>query len=429
MTASPHVVRNVRRLEWYIRVSAYIVMSAGLFGLFLVVAQAGELSPLLPLGAVLVLVHVVLNIWALHRTISAMHRGEGLGTALRSRTGIGLLISLLVGGVAVVLTLDLSTNLSRSSMGGLSLSLTVAMSIAAAISPLLRWRGLLIADLVAIAINTAVFSLASGANLSTVVGFAVGSSISVIGFVGTIWLSAWMLRVLWELDELRQTAPQLAIAEERLRFSRDLHDTFGRTLSVVAVKSELAAELARRGRSEQAAAEIAEVRRIAEEAGREVRAVVSGYRRPELARELDGAKSVLESAGIRCELRTAGRPPGPISASTLGWVVREAVTNVLRHSDATTCWIDLGSTDGRVTLIITNDGVRPHDPGDRGTGLTGLGERVHAVGGTLSHSQVDQTFAVTVSVPDVTLPALSDTVPTTTPPTPPAPVAPQKVQS
>lgn len=177
---------------------------------------------------------------------------------------------------------------------------------------------------------------------------------------------------------------------------------------------------------ELATAEIAEVRRLAEEAGREVRAVVSGYRRPELARELDGAKSVLESAGIRCELRTAGRPPGPISASTLGWVVREAVTNVLRHSDATTCWIDLGSTYGRVTLIITNDGVRPRDPGDRGTGLTRLGERVHAAGGTLSHSQVDQTFVVTVSVPDVTLPALSDTVPTTTPP---APVAPQKVQS
>ena len=430
MTASPHVVRNVRRLEWYIRVSAYVVMSAGLFGLFLVVAQAGAVSPLLPLGSGLVLVHVAANIWVLHRTITAMHRGEGLRTALRSPTLLGLVISVLAGGVAVAITLDPftldpSSDVAGGSMGGLTLSLTVAMSIVAAISPLLRWRGLLIADLSAVAINTVVFSLASGANTSTVLGFMVGSLISVVFFVGTIWLSAWMLRVLWELDELRQTAPQLAIAEERLRFSRDLHDTFGRTLSVVAVKSELAAELARRGRTDQAATEIAEVRRIAEEAGREVRAVVSGYRRPELARELDGAKSVLESAGIRCELRTAGRPPGPIGASTLGWVVRESVTNVLRHSDATTCWIDLGSTDGRVTLIITNDGVRPDGPGDRGTGLTGLGERVHAAGGTLSHSQVDGHFVVTVSLPDLILPALSDSLPTTAPPL----AAPQKVQS
>src|SRR5690606_36238629 len=99
-------------------------------------------------------------------------------------------------------------------------------------------------------------------------------------------------RVSWDQERRRELDARLAAAEERLRFSRDLHDTFGRTLSTVAVKAELAAELASRGK-DGAVEEMREVRRVAEEALKEMRELVAGIRSPELSVELEGARSLL----------------------------------------------------------------------------------------------------------------------------------------
>ena len=120
-------------------------------------------------------------------------------------------------------------------------------------------------------------------------------------FVLTCRVSAGQLRIMWELDSSRTVHARLTVAEERLRFSRDLHDVLGRNLSLIAVNSELAAQLARRG--DAAAAEnMLEVRRVAHESLREMRAVVSGYRTADLDSELAGAQDVLRSAGVSCRV-------------------------------------------------------------------------------------------------------------------------------
>lgn len=205
-----------------------------------------------------------------------------------------------------------------------------------------------------------------------------------IAFTGVF--SVWLLNAVYELDEARETRTRLAVAEERLRFGRDLHDVMGRNLAVIALKSELAAQLAQRGRPE-AVAQMVEVQRLAQESQREVREVVRGYREADLAAELAGAQGVLAAAGIDCTV--SGRTPAGLPAgvqSALGWVVREAATNVLRHGDARRCVVELQVRQGRVVLTVENDGVTATEngvPGSSGTGLAGLRERLAKIDGTL----------------------------------------------
>lgn len=227
-----------------------------------------------------------------------------------------------------------------------------------------------------------------------------------MGFLGgTFRASAWTLRVLDRVDAARETEKRLAVAEERLRFGRDLHDVLGRNLSVIALKSELAAQLARRG-SAQAVDQLAEVQRIARESQREIREVVRGYREVDLRAELAGARGVLEAADIRCSLAgvNAVAPTLPAEVgSTLGWVVREGVTNVLRHASASRCAIGLArSPDGLAELSLENDGVNEDGArvGTAGSGLAGLRERLSTLGGTLSvESLPGGVFRLTARVP------------------------------
>lgn len=192
---------------------------------------------------------------------------------------------------------------------------------------------------------------------------------------------AWTLAVLWEAERAREVEARLAVAEERLRFGRDLHDVLGRNLSVISLKSELAVQLARRGRPE-AVEQMIEVQRIAQESQREVRDVVRGYREADLVVELAGAQGVLMAAGIDCEVRAeAAKLPAEVQ-SALGWVVREAATNVLRHGDAKRCSVGLRMREGHVVLTVENDGAAASG-GSGGTGLAGLRERLAAVDGTL----------------------------------------------
>lgn len=236
----------------------------------------------------------------------------------------------------------------------------------------------------------------------------------------TSMFSAWLLNSVFELDEARETRARLAVAEERLRFGRDLHDVIGRNLAVMALKSELAVQLARRERPE-AVEQMIEVQRIAQESQREIRDVVRGYREADLEAELAGARGVLAAAGIDCEV--TGRPAGlpPRVQSALGWVVREATTNVLRHGDATWCAVTVRTVEGRVVLTVENDGAGRGsgagggDGGDPpaggadgtvraplsgGSGLAGLRERLAAVGGRLEAGRVGgDRFRLTAEVP------------------------------
>jgi two-component system sensor histidine kinase DesK len=261
-----------------------------------------------------------------------------------------------------------------------------------ALAPLLRTRALLAVVLVGAAAASGISASiggGAGAHGQALAGpfllyaFFIGAFAVLIGRV-----SPGQLRIMWELDRSRTAHARLSVAEERLRFARDLHDVLGRNLSLIAVQSELAAELARRGDLD-AAGQMLEVRQVAHESLREMRAVVSGYRTADLGAELAGAQEVLRSAGMSCRVigDAAGLPPDVQAA--LGWVVREGTTNIIRHSDATACTIELHILDSpgaprAVTLSMDNDRVHTLDAGSGGSGLVGLGERLAGLGGSIT---------------------------------------------
>ncbi|MCG7524880.1 histidine kinase [Streptomyces sp. OfavH-34-F] len=216
--------------------------------------------------------------------------------------------------------------------------------------------------------------------------------------------SAWSMSVMWQAEEARDVQARLAVAEERLRFGRDMHDVLGRNLAVIALKSELAVELAQRGRPE-AVDQMVEVQRIARASQQEVRDVVRGYREADLTTELAGAKGVLNAAGIDCTVTgdSGERLPAPVQ-SALGWVVREAATNVLRHGDPRACVIRVTTTTDAAVLRVENDGaaaaVAAPASDAPGSGLAGLRERLGALDGTLEAGPAKNgRFHLTASIP------------------------------
>jgi len=168
-----------------------------------------------------------------------------------------------------------------------------------------------------------------------------------------------------------------AADQERLRLARDLHDLLGHSLSLIAIKSQLARRLLAPGDVSQAATEIADVERVARESLQDVRHAVEGYRQPNLTSALANARAALAAAGINSTIDlSAGHLPTAVDAA-LAWAVREGITNVIRHSGAAKCAIRLTREDREVRLEITDDGPSPliHPPGN---GLRGLQERVAA---------------------------------------------------
>jgi two-component system, NarL family, sensor histidine kinase DesK len=205
----------------------------------------------------------------------------------------------------------------------------------------------------------------------------------------------YLISVNAELVEARDELARSAVAEERLRFARDLHDLLGHSLSLIALKSELAGRLAERDPA-RARQEMADVEAAARRALAEVRDAVSGYRQVSLAQALVEARSALSAAGIALRPPTAVDVlPGPVDG-VLGWVVREAVTNVLRHSGATTATVTLDTAEDDVVLGFADDGRGSAAP--PGAGLSGLAERVQRLGGDLRTAGGDG-FRLTARLP------------------------------
>ncbi|MGW3159370.1 sensor histidine kinase [Streptomyces sp. NPDC001089] len=206
-----------------------------------------------------------------------------------------------------------------------------------------------------------------------------------------------------ELRAAREELARRAVEKERLRFSRDLHDLLGHTLSVIVVKSEAARRLAPRD-LESALVQITDIESVGRQALTEIREAVTGYREGSLATELDRARSALSAVGVDPVVRQSGPPLVPRSEALLGWVLREAVTNVVRHSGATRCEIVVGGTRDRVRLEVADDGdglvSPPSVPGVGGTGLKGLTERLAAAGGSLRAGPSPRGgFTVTAELP------------------------------
>ncbi|WP_329460134.1 sensor histidine kinase [Streptomyces sp. NBC_01497] len=199
-----------------------------------------------------------------------------------------------------------------------------------------------------------------------------------------------LVRTMVELREARATVATLAANEERLRMARDLHDLLGHSLSLITLKSELAGRMLP-GLPERAAEQVRDIERVSRQALTDVREAVSGYRRLTLSGELAGARTTLAVAGIAATL-PAEVPedlPGTLgsgSEEALAWSLREAVTNVVRHSGARHCEIALAprqTLDGLFLQLSVEDDGRGVAAAPRGNGLTGLGERLDTAGGTL----------------------------------------------
>lgn len=220
--------------------------------------------------------------------------------------------------------------------------------------------------------------------------------------------------LLSELHRTREELARLAITEERLRFARELHDVLGHNLSVIAMRTELSMRIPS-GQRSRLHGELTEIHDIARRSLHDVRAVVKGYREMSLEKELTGVRKVLESAGVKCDFADL---PSSVSAEVrvaLAWAVREAATNLLRHSDATVCLLGVESEDDRIRVTVSNDGVRQGGATTAraagaeatvgGSGLAGLDERLAQVGGTCDRHLEDGWFTLSLDVPSRALAA------------------------
>jgi two-component system sensor histidine kinase DesK len=226
-------------------------------------------------------------------------------------------------------------------------------------------------------------------------GGAFGYGASTIG-IGLLMVLMRDLRVRnAELLAARAELARVAVAEERERFARDLHDLLGHTLSVIALKAELAGKLLP-GSPERAVQEVGEVEDVARQALGEVRLAVSGYRQPTLDGELAGARLALSAAGIEADVVRPSVTLAPDVEAVLAWTVREGATNVIRHSGASRCTVRVAAGLANASVEVIDDGGRERGGslneigagdgrgGAGGHGLAGLRERARAL-----HGRVD----------------------------------------
>jgi two-component system, NarL family, sensor histidine kinase DesK len=382
------------RFDAYSRWSLYLLMLASpllaLGALSEVADEAPTATTLYGVGSVAQMV------LALAVTRTGLTHAPGEARAPRPwLMGLGAVTLALV--LVAVLGIPATESLTGRS-GALALTLGVALVVCAPLMSNVAVTLGSVAVALAMGLERVLSGVSGGMGLGTPVGAFVGVGLMVGGMAATFKISAWMIGVVWEQERNRTVHARLAVAEERLRFSRDLHDVVGRTFSAIAVKSELAAELSRRGQ-DGAVEQMLQVRELAQDSLKDVRGVVAGYRAADLAAELDGARSVLRSAGVETRVIGDGAAlPAPVQES-LGWVVREAVTNVVRHAHAARCTVDLAVTDAAARLTIRNDGVGRAPRGRSGSGLVGLRERLTAVGGELTTVLDGETFTLTAVVP------------------------------
>jgi two-component system sensor histidine kinase DesK len=308
-------------------------------------------------------------------------------TAMR-RTGATLRLpeSLLRLGLMIALATVLTLIVGES---GLTSLVYIAVMAVFTLEPRLAWTVVVTAAATGAALPKLVPGWDGGIDLTFAVLVA---ALAVWGVTRVVQRNA-------QLAEAREEITHLAVAAERNRFARDLHDLLGHSLTVVSVKSELAARLVRLA-PERAEAELADIQRLVREALVDVRAAVSGYREMSLATELASARSALDAAGIEADVPLTAEAADPDRQQLFAWVVREGVTNVIRHSEAKRCWIRLEHTsveisdDGRgpttrpgtspATGAGGSDHPQPVFEGAAGHGLAGLRERVDSAGGTLT---------------------------------------------
>ncbi|MGB6003717.1 MAG: histidine kinase [Ornithinimicrobium sp.] len=202
--------------------------------------------------------------------------------------------------------------------------------------------------------------------------------------VGGVGVATGVVRFVYERSaDHKEAAAQIMIAGERERVARDVHDVLGHSLTVISIKAELAERLLDDGGDNEAArSEVRQIHDLSRQALAEVRSTVGGLRIARLDEEVDAARDVLIDASIEASLPTDLSVVDPRHRIVLAWSLREAVTNVVRHSDAAHCIVEVGPHE----LVVTDDG-RGMNGHREGNGIRGLRERVEAAGGTLTLQQ------------------------------------------
>lgn len=204
------------------------------------------------------------------------------------------------------------------------------------------------------------------------------------------------------MDAARTEMAKMAVAAERLRFSRDLHDLLGYSLSAISLKSELTYRLVNKN-PERAQEELTQIIEVSRQALADVRSVASGYRDLSLDEEAISARSVLSAAVVDVNMDIDHRDLPARVSTVLATVLREGVTNILRHSKAEHCDIILRQNSDDATIEITNDGVTeaPTDrPVDSGSGIQNLSNRVASLDGTLTAAiEPDGCFKLRATIP------------------------------
>jgi two-component system sensor histidine kinase DesK len=211
--------------------------------------------------------------------------------------------------------------------------------------------------------------------------------------------SAVLVRLIDELNEARALLGDVAIARERLRISRDLHDVLGQSLSAVSLKGQLAIGLLRRNKSRAAAAEIEDAVAVTRSVLHDLRDIPHGALPMSLRTEIERAADLLAAAGIEARFDTAIDALPARSEELLAWAVREGVTNVLRHSSANWCSIDIQRDDDVIRMEMRNDGPQRDEDEVVGHGLSGLAARAAALSGSATGSVEGSSFHLDVQLP------------------------------
>jgi two-component system sensor histidine kinase DesK len=213
--------------------------------------------------------------------------------------------------------------------------------------------------------------------------------------------SGWLVRTLAGLDRAQREQAGLAAARERVRVSRDLHDLLGHSLATASLQGDLALTLLRTD-PVAARAEMAGLATAARRALADVRAVTLDEHAVTLRSELAGAVALLAAAGIHTAVDITGPDLTRPAEEALAWAVREAATNTLRHSQATSWSVTVRNSAGRVRLTIVNDGAAPGEAPDDTprTGLAGVAARARALSGrATTRRTADGRFRLDVEIP------------------------------
>jgi len=248
---------------------------------------------------------------------------------------------------------------------------------------------------VAIVIHALIYHPANGFSVTSLV-VALGVGLSNTHF-------AVRNRADHKLRLAHEEIEHLAKVAERERIARDLHDVLGHTLTLISVKSTLASKLLDKDLA-KAKSEIADIEKVSREALGEIRNTLRGYSSYKLSEELQRAQSALESAGVAVNKESGEVPLTAAQESVAALIMREAVTNVVRHAQARHCSLRVARNNGTCVLEIQDDGCGGFT--SEGNGLRGMRERVEALGGTLkckTSAGTKLSFEFPLTAPDASL--------------------------